>query len=365
MTSIVELYIVKTGEQILSSALAIAAGLGLPVTSWRAGDPTRATIKAMSEELATREQVTSEFIKSGFLDDATGEWLRVLALQVYGVEPTEATYATPTVTLVNGGGGFYPIEPGDVTVKASSSGKTYHNTTGGTLSAGVTLALVFVADEAGSDSSVAINEVDELVTTLLGVTITASTASLALDDQDEESIRIQCRATLGALSPNGPPDAYEYVARNVELTGAAGVTKAKTIPDSSDGTVLLYVAGPSGAVSGPDVALVQTAIERWATPLCVTPTAVSATAVTVNVAAVITGNDLPAGLDASAEIALDALFALYQIEATVTRSAIISCLHALTVALGASNVSVSLATPAADVTMTAGQVADLGTVAIT
>jgi hypothetical protein len=364
MTSIAQLYVVKTGEQLLASVLATAAGLGLPVTSWRAGDPTRATFKALSEQLATREQVTSEFVKSGFLDDATGDWLRVVASQLYGVTPTDATYAAPTVTLTNAGGGFYPVEPGDLTAKSTASGKTFHSTTGGTLSAGATLAFAFEADEAGADSSVAVNEVDELVTSLLGVTVVSSTASLAVDEQEEEAIRVQCRATLGALSPNGPPDAYEYVARNVELTGAAGVTKAHTVPDSSTGIVLVYVAGPTGPVTAPEVALVQAAIEQWATPLCMTPTVASASAVTVAVTATITGDDLPAGLAASAETAIDALFALCQIKGTVTRSAIIACLQALTVALGATNVSVSLAAPAADVTTTDSQVAVAGTVTI-
>src|SRR5690606_21310682 len=111
-----------------------------------------------------------------------------------------------------------------------------------------------VADEAGSGSSVGADEIDELVTTFLGVEIASSTAAVGTDEPDPETIREQCRATTGALSPNGPPDAYEFVVRESSLTGVTEITRAKATGDSDTGTGDVIVASASGAVSSGSVA---------------------------------------------------------------------------------------------------------------
>src|SRR5262249_39771218 len=157
-----------------------------------------------------------------------------------------------------------------------------HNTTGGNLPAKVgvvngTLTITVIADEAGSGSSAGAGEIDTLVTTSLGVTCSNATAAVGTDEQDESVTRQQCPDKLGSLSPNGPVDAYRYVARNSALTGSTAITRVRAYPDSDTGDVLVYLAGPSGAISSADRALAETAIADWATPLCITPTVSSAT----------------------------------------------------------------------------------------
>lgn len=281
MIDINTLFSVSTRDKFFSAALDLAETIGLPVTSWRAFDPSRSFFLFMSEVLSSLDDTVGEYVRSGFLSSARGDWLRLLAQEVYGVEPAEATYAEPAVTLTNTGGGFYALDPGDLTVKNSVTGKTYHNTSSGTLSSGATVEFQLVADEAGSDSSVAANEIDTLVTTLLGVVVVSSTAGLASDAATDEEIRDQCRESLGSLSPNGPPDAYTYVAKNAELTGQTGINRAAAV-GSATGAVTVTVASTAGAVSAPALAAIQSAIDRWSTPLCVAPTVVSATTKTVN-----------------------------------------------------------------------------------
>lgn len=365
MTTFLELITPQSLSTILARGLQIASGLGLPVTSWRPGDPTRSLYHFLAEALQTRESYTVEFIRAALLSTARGDWLTVVASEVYGVDRTEATYATSTVTLTNAGGGYYAPEPGDVVVKSTLSGKTYRSTTGGTLAGGTTLQVQVIADEAGSDSNAAEDEIDALVTQFLGVTVTASTVAIAQDEQEDEPLREQCRATLGALSPNGPPDAYEYVARNPDLTGTTIVTKAKSVPNSSTGQVKVYIAGAAGAVTGAEETAVQNAIEAWATPLCITPDAQSASNVSVNVTATVTGDDIPAGYEADAEAAVTSAIAALNINAPVARSMIISVLQRLAEDQGADNVSVTLAAPAADVPVDVDEVATVGTVSIT
>lgn len=284
MISLASLLIQETKDAIFSAALGIASAIGLPVTSWQTGDPTRSLYLVLSEKLETLETIVVGFISSGFLDYASGDWLTVLAKQVYNVDRPAASYATTTETLTNSGGGIFEIGPGDLTFKNSATGKTYHNTTGGTLGGTpATLSLAVEADEAGSASSAGAGEIDTLVTTLLGVTCTNAIAAIGIDAQDDPTLRQQCRDKLGSLSPNGPSDAYSYVARNSDLTGTTAVTRVRVYPDSDTGQVTVYLAGPSGAVSSGDLSLVQTAIATYATPLCITPIINSAASVTIDV----------------------------------------------------------------------------------
>lgn len=361
--SLSALFSVETAASILERGLEIARVLRLPVTSWRAGDPTRSLYKFLAETQAAKEELASQFIKSGFLSTAEGDWKKLHAVEVYGITPTEATCATPDVTLLNTGGGLYVIEPGDITVKASTIEKTFHNTTGGTLASGpgTTLTLTFEADEAGSDSSVSADEIDELVTTLLGVEIQSSTAALASDEQSDESIEEQCNASLGALSPNGPEDAYEYVVRNSELTGVTDITRARAEHDDDDGDVIVYVASATGPVAGASVTAAQDAVEQWATPLTITPTVTNAVATTINVSGTVEADDLPVDFEDLCEAAITALFAAVPIGGTVALSAIISKLQRTLEDAGAGNVSITLATPASNTALAANAVPVLGT----
>lgn len=297
--SILTLFTPETATRILNTGLALAQIVGLPVTSWRTGDPTRALYKFLATKLAAvdltvanlaRSAVLSVLAKAAETDSAALAWLKIVALEQWGVTVVEATFATSAagagVVLENTGGGNYPIAPGDITFKSTNTNKTYHNTTGGTLAPGpgTTLLLEFVADEAGSDSTVAADEIDEMVTTKLGVVIQSSAAAVGLDEESPQSVHQRCKDSLAALSPNGPEDVYRYVALNAALTGITSVTRAESV-GNENGTVTVYIANASGGASGGEVTAVQTAIDKWATPNCVTATVGAASGVTVPLAA--------------------------------------------------------------------------------
>lgn len=364
MIAVSALIAVRTAAQFLDAGLSVARALGLPVETWRAGDPTRALFKYLAEVLAVLDPVVAEYVRSGFLSEARGEWLTVLASELYGVERIGATPSTPSITLTNGGGGFYPLDVGDLIVKSSISDATFRSTTGGTLSPGATVTFDLVADVAGSESTVSTDEIDEIVTPLLGVAINGSTAAIGTDEQDDDALKTQCRSTLGALSPNGPPDAYEFVARNPDLTGRLDVTRARSIDDSDTGDVIVYVAGADGAVAGDAITDAQAAIERWATPLCVIPEVRNATEVNVNVTATVEGDDLPPDVEARVAVRLEAFLAALPIsdgDDVIARSLIVAEIHrALPEAF-----RVTLTAPVADVTLALGSVATLGAVSVT
>jgi uncharacterized phage protein gp47/JayE len=365
--SVLSLFVAETKEAILSFGIEVAQVLGLPVSSWRDGDPTKSLYHFQAEAQAAREEKNVSFAKSGFLSTAEGDWATLHALEVYGITRGEATYATPTVTLTNGGGGvFSDLGNGGLVVKATSTGKTFRSMNDpGVLGPGDTLTWELIAEEAGAASSVAANEIDDFVTpgelATFGVVVTSSTAAAAQDQQSVEELRDQCGDSLGALSPDGPPDAYEYVCKNSDLTGNTEINRATTLGDDDTGEVAVYVASASGAVTAPSVAAAQAAVLIWATPVCIRPTVVSATPRTVNVSAQITGDRIPASFEDTITGALGALLESLPIGGAVYRSRLIAAIHAAI----PQAVSVNLVAPAADVTLANNEVPVLGTVGVT
>lgn len=277
MTLSVEALISMLSEdEFLALGLELAAALELPVTSWRDGDPTRTYYHFLARALARYDGVNAEFVKSGFLDDAEGDWLALLAYEVYGVTKQEDAAATPTVTFTNTGGGVFSLEAGQLVVKSELSGQTYHNAEAFALTAGETATFDFEADDPGANSSVSANDVDTIVApSLLGVTIVSSTASLGADGETDAELRVRCRASVPAFSPASPLGAYEYVALSSALTGNTSINRAKAY-GNDDGTVTIYVATLDGAADAAAVTAAQNAVLEWATPLTVRPTASSA-----------------------------------------------------------------------------------------
>ncbi len=278
-----ELLVTHTKEEIAEMALLVADSIGLPVSTWQPGDPTRSLLLLEAELLEKLDEIGAGLARSAFLETAKATpWMAVVADQVFGETADAATYATTTITLTNSGGGFYDFDPFALTVRNSTTGKTYHNTERIVLAsgAGQTASGGIEADEPGSDSTAAAMEIDEIVSGDGAITCSNATAAIGLDAQDDDSLEEQCTDKLGSLSPDGPKEAYSYVARRYQLTGTKNVTRCRVYADSDTGDVDVYLAGPSGAVEEADRALVEDAIVRWANPLCNTPNVMSASNVT-------------------------------------------------------------------------------------
>lgn len=358
------LFTALTAAKVYATALEIAEAFGLPVTSWRDGDPTKTLLEFCARILTEREGWTIELAKSAFLSTASGAWLTILALEVYGVNRALATYATPTVTITNAGGGRYVISNGSHTFKCSATGITYHsaNETPIEVVPGGTYTIELVADVAGSDGTVGVNDVDSIVTTMLQVSIVSSTASSARDEESDDALKSRCRASTGALSPDGPRDAYEFVVLNSELTGVTDITRALTIDDSDTGHVRVLLAGPSGPVLGSSVTAAQLAVDKWAAPWTVTATVENTSVMTQDIAVSI-NQELPPDAEGTVSDAIAGLFANADIGAPIAHDAIRS---AIRVALALSpSATVTLTTPAGDVDPGETATVRVGTVNLT
>jgi uncharacterized phage protein gp47/JayE len=356
----------QTADEILDLALQVARLVGLPVDTWRTGDPTRTLFRSLATKMATADAIQSELAKASFItgpedERAQGDWLSLRVADVYGVEREEATFSTPSVTFDNAGGGLFEMDTRGLVVSSSATGATFRNQSPVVIPPNTTgVVVTMIADVAGTAGSVGLNEIDTIVSpSLSGVTIASSAVAAGSDAQSDAGLIEQALATLGALSPNGPADAYEFVARNDELTGIAGVTRAQAVGDSGDGTVTVYVAASATGLDGPSVAAIQAAVDTWAQPLCTDATVVSGTPQTVAVTYVLT----PAHPDAQTDIeaAVDAYFAALDFGGLVVTSALVSIAH---VVCGPTLTKAVVTIPGADLTLAAGVFPVRGTVVL-
>jgi uncharacterized phage protein gp47/JayE len=369
-----QLIVRTTKDKFYETAILVAKNIGLPTDTWIAGDPTRSLYFILAEVLGTLEETVVAWIMSAFLDYATGPWLKIVAKQVFNVDVPEATFATTTVTMTNTLGGLYEYDPGDVTFRNSSTGKTFRNTTAGILAPGGTLSLEVIAEEPGADSTSQAGEIDEIVSGPAGVTCTNATAAIGTDEQSEATTRQQCRDKLGSLSPNGPAAAYAFVSRESKLTGTTGVSRVRVYDESETGDVYVYLAGPSGGVSGGDRTLVEAAIVQWANPLCNTPHVVAATNVVVAPTYEIwvykSANKTEAEIETDVEAALETLFARHEIGGDIIPPATSgylykSLLESKIRAVSDQAFRVTVSSPASDVALANNEVAVLGAITAT
>src|SRR5262249_36462305 len=143
------------------------------------------------------------------------------------------------------------------------------------------------AGEVGASSTAAPNTITEFVTKLLGVEVTNAAPLVGLDAESDAALRVRCRDSLGALSPNGPPAAYRYWAKTAKRADGSpvGVTRVRLMPPPGDGSMQMYVASATGPVSGnandpsTDLGAVNKAIQENAVPYGHGPVTVSSATV--------------------------------------------------------------------------------------
>jgi len=264
---------------------------GVATTSWKPGAIARTIISGVAIVLAAFSTLQQRIAESGFLELAAGDWLTIVAREVYGVERSVGSFAAGNLTLDNTAGGLFTPGIGDVIVSNSTTGKTFRNTAAFVLNPfQVGLVVPFEAVEIGADSTSAPADIDTFETVLLGVTVTNPIAFVGQDPETDAALRERCLAKTGVLSPNGPADAYRFLATSAVTTLGvpAGITRVRTVPDGA-GNVEVIVATATGPVTGiigdPSTPLgaVDEAIQTQCVPLAVTATVSSAVAATIAV----------------------------------------------------------------------------------
>lgn len=285
-----------TKDEIKTAIYDTMAANGVDTTGWKPGAVVRTMVAGVAIILAAFSSLIALLARSGFLSISEGEWLTLVARYVYDTERITATFATGTVTIDNASGNIYAIDPGDLILLNTATGATYRNTALvniGSMETGVSVAVQ--ADIEGSGGTAAAGAIDDFVTTFLGLSVTNDAALVGTDAELDPALRTRAESATGALSPNGPADAYRYFATSAVRAAdgtSIGVTRIKVTPDGEGGVAVL-VATASGAVTGTegdpatDLGAVFANIEANAVPLGVTLTVASADALAINIAATV------------------------------------------------------------------------------
>lgn len=353
---------------------------GVQTATWKPGAVVRTIIAGASIVISAASRLQAALARGGFLDLAEADWLTLIARHVYGVERHRGSFASGQVTLTNTGGGIYSGDAGDLVFSCSvgdAAGKTYRNTAPYSLAAMSTLDVPVEAVELGSASTAGAGDIDTLETALIGVTVTNALALVGTDEEGDEALRQRCRDKLGSLSPNGPRDAYAFVARTTRNADGEtiGVTRTRTVADGAGG-LTVYVASAGGTVAGPDVALIQAAVNELAEPLAITATVASASPVSVAVTYELWVREsigLTRGqIEDAVEDALDVLFAGTPIGGDIVTGAPTGRVYkqaiegAITGAVGAQYlVDLAVTVPTGDVDLNADEVPARGTINVT
>jgi hypothetical protein len=235
---------------------------------------------ALAEEFRSDDR--AKYALAAFRSTAPLAYLRLIAIEVFGLPVQVAGYATTPITITNTSGNQYgPYEPGELRFVVDATKAIFENTEVITIQPAQITPLVYWVEsfairaiETGTASNAEIGDIDRLETALEGVTVTNLAAALTVDDETAESInqRIDARIGLfgvagaGGMSSGGPETAVESIALSGSDNGGGcvrangtrvTVTRVKLIRDDATGISTLYVADDDGPLNVDDLDVLQ------------------------------------------------------------------------------------------------------------
>ena len=366
--SITDLITPISQADAMSTLLSVAASLGLPTTSWQAGNPIRTMLATVAQKVSDLSVVATQVTRGGFGDlVSTDAWADAWSQSIYAVTRIPATQATGAVDIVaSAGATTTSYNPGELIFAHATTGKTYRNTASVSIIASTTTAGVpIIADATSTASNAATGAITVMVSTQVGLTVSNPASVIGTDQETTPALVVRSRRKLGSLSPNGPKDAYNYVATSL-LTVSSPITRTNTF--ATAGVVSVYLANAAGSVSPADVALVQTAIDNLATPWAVTATAIAATPLVIPVTYQVytrSASLSPSQMQVAIANALATFFASLRIGGDVvppdTGAVYIDAIQTAIANAAPGIRRVIVTSPASTVAMTPNQVAVLGT----
>lgn len=354
----------------MNTLLSIAAALGLPTTSWAPGNWIRTSLATIAQKVSDVSVLATQMTRGGFGDlVSTDAWADAWSQSIYNVTRIPATYATGAVDIVNASASTYNLLAGELIVAHATTGKTYRNVSPISLTAGTTtFAVPIAADATGVASNAVPGTLTVMVSTQNGLSSSNALSVIGTDAETSAALVTRARRKLGSLSPNGPRDAYNYVATTLALTSTP-ITRTNTVASPTTGVVSVYVANAGGSPSVLDVAAVQTALDGFATPWAVTATAIAATPLVIPITYQVwtKGASLNAvQMQLAIANALAAFFASLKLGGDVippdTGAVYIDAIQTAIANAAPGIRRVVVTTPAATVVMTPNQVATLGVV---
>lgn len=226
-----------------------ALGLAEFPTSWAPTSAPGALLYLLSLGLVEVWEVLSQLAASSFLSTAQGDWLRLLAREVYGVEwrPAVATRGTFVLSCLAGAG---PVTFGpEELIATDPTGALFRNIAQVTVADGGTMPVLVTCVTPGKVGNITSSATLRLVTDVPGVVVSNPGAWVTVagyDDESDDELKARCRAQWGRIEL-GTDAYYEQAARNASAS-VRKVTVRESTP--GPGALTIVLAGASGTVSG-------------------------------------------------------------------------------------------------------------------
>jgi uncharacterized phage protein gp47/JayE len=253
MLSLAQLVTPQTPDQIKTTLLARLAAAGFPVTDWLSGGVARTLVEIFAAGLSDLTTLIAAIAAGGFVDYATGDWLTLLAYQLYELDRNEATFTRGDLVLRDSASaGPFTIVAGELFFQ-SDGGLRFTNIKDGTLPKGGALTLRIQAESPGASYNVATGSIRTMLTPLPGVTCnnpriagrgTWITAS-GTNEETDASLQSRCKARWPTLGSAATGPVYDLWAK----TASSQVTRTQVTADPNvPGQVDLLIAGSAGAL---------------------------------------------------------------------------------------------------------------------
>lgn len=379
VTSITELTTPRTVDAIVTSELATLATEEFPVDAWAEGGAARSLVKADATALAVTETTVADLAKGNYGDTAAGDWLDLLAASRFDLTRIAATYATGEVRLtVASGAGPFSIPAGGLLVSDGTLRWRSTNTGVVTISSAAVATLTVRAEVAGEEYNAANNTITSILSPALpGVTcnnpvIGATSTWLstsAVNREGDAALLARCRERWATLGSGFTRDAVAYWCRSAEVSAGvnAGCTRVSFSAPAGDGSYTVYVASSTGVLAGASVTAVQTELDLRK-PITDTPTVVAAASSTITCTGTVRFKSAATGAE---QIAVTAAIRAYVAGLEMpddgeTVVVDLAGIHAAIYGAAPGRIAdVDLSSPAADTSVTLGNVAVADTAGVT
>lgn len=270
--SLLQLRTILNRDQALAELLETLQSLGFNTTAWQSGSIQLTLLTTFADSYARMTSVASSLSMLAFNATSIGQSLTAFSDSHYDNQRLAAASTEGVVVLTGAAvGPPHTITVGQL-VATDATGRSYRNTTAGTLAASGTLELTFGADIVGSDGNIPSSTLTILQTPLAGTTIDNPPipatgtwiTSLGNDEETDASLRLRNTSKWGTLSYSDPADRYEHYVR----TAVPTVPRVEIDDDDpgGPGTIHIYVAGPTATATPVDVAAAQVEADRIKNP---------------------------------------------------------------------------------------------------
>lgn len=372
MFSLDEILTPAERDDVLATLLALSASLGAATTSWGEGNPLLTLLTTDAQKSADLTLMAVEIAKGGFGELLPSDaWADLWAQSRFKATRVPSTAAAGLVNATNVSASNYgPIAIGDFIIAHTTTGKIYRNQAIITIPPGGLDDIFVSADEPGVASNAAPGTITTVVSSLVGVGVSNPLSFVGTDKESTPALVNRARSKLGSFSPNGPKDAYDYVAKTPEFSPTATpITRTRTVLNPATGVLTTYLATAAGPPTGGDVTIVQNAFDQYVEPWGVQSIAAASTAVIVPITyqAWVQGSQLTgAQIAALIDSALVTWFSTLDLGGYVippdTGAIYVDVLEQVIGQSTPGILRVAVSIPAATLVMSANQVAQLGVV---